>query len=115
MGVGLAVAVAVAAPVVVVARVAAGEGATGASTALAAASLLAAVAGGVVTGRRERGWPILNAALTGAGLYVVVRVLWAALGGSVPNVLSLILVTMMYASVGAVGGAIGSMRKVGDR
>lgn len=115
VGVGLAVAVALAAPIAVVARVAAGDGATASSGVLAAGSLLAAIVGGVVTGRREHGWPILNAALTGAGLYAVVRLLWALLGGSVPNALSLILVTILYASVGAVGGALGSMRKVGDR
>lgn len=114
IGAGLLVAMVIAAPVVVAARLASGNerGASAWSTAVAVASLFGAGAGGVVAGRRQRDWPVLNAAATGAALYAAVRLLWALLGGSVPNVLSLILVTILYASVGAVGGAIGSMRKV---
>jgi hypothetical protein len=115
IGAGLLVAMVIAAPVVVAARLASGGergGASAWSAAVAVASLVAAGAGGVVAGRRQRDWPVLNAAATGAALYAAVRLLWALLGGSVPNVLSLILVTILYASVGAVGGAIGSMRKV---
>ncbi|WP_208028059.1 hypothetical protein [Rhabdothermincola sediminis] len=117
IGAGLLVAMVIATPVVVAARVASGGergGASAWSAAVAVASLVAAGAGGLVAGRRQGDWPALNAAATGATLYAAVRLLWALLGGSVPNVLSLILVTILYASVGAVGGAIGSMRKVRD-
>jgi putative membrane protein (TIGR04086 family) len=115
--VGLAVALAVTVPVVLVTRVVVddGNGDSGWAAVVAVTSIVAAGVGGFVTGRSEQGYPVLNGSIAGGGLYVVMRTIVSIASGEIANVVSLVLALLLYVSVGALGGALASMRRGGSR